>query len=170
MEFNIKIEGSTKSPHSLLHFVPDTLLLEEIAYQTYANGVATSHKKKKGIWPPFPLSTRVCKIENFKQAKDEVGVLSSFKFTEVPFRRHGPQGKLKEHLQWVGFVWSYSHENIFPRELSQQQVLLKSKIPTLDQMVQISKEIDRKKSKLEKIKVSLEKKNPIRIEACEEDS
>ena len=63
----IKIYGSTKPPHWLPHFVPDTLFLQEIAYQTYVNGVVASlHRNKKGLWPLFPLITKVCKIENFK--------------------------------------------------------------------------------------------------------
>lgn len=132
--------------------------------------VASLHKNKKCLWPPSPLSTRVCKIENFKHAKDEVGLLASFKFKEVPFRRHDPQGKFKENLHQVELVWSYSHENLLSRELGQQEVLLKSKIPTMDQMVQIDKEVERQKSKLEKRKVALEWSIPIRIEACEEDS
>lgn len=83
--------------------------------------------------------TPVCKIENFKQAKDEVNLLFSYKYQEISFRRHDPQGKLKEHLEQVGFEWSYSHEDLLLGELSQQQVLVKSKIPTLDQMSQIDK-------------------------------
>ena len=56
----IKISGSTKPPHLLPHGVPDTLLLQEIAYHTYVNGVATSlHRNKKGRSPPFPLLTKV---------------------------------------------------------------------------------------------------------------
>ena len=52
----IRISSSTKALHWLPHFVLDTLLLQEIAYQTYVNGVAASlHKYKKGLWPPFPL-------------------------------------------------------------------------------------------------------------------
>ena len=82
--------------------------------------VASLHKHKKGIWPQFPLITPVRKIENFKQAKEEVIILSSYKFQEVSFRRHEPQEKLKEHLQKVGFQWSYSHEDLLPGELSQQ--------------------------------------------------
>ena len=95
----IRIFGSTRAPHWLLHFVPDTLLLQEIAYQTYVNGVVDYlHRNNKGLWPLFPLLIKVCKIENFKQAKDEVGILTSLNFREVSFRRHDPQGKLKEHL------------------------------------------------------------------------
>ena len=82
----IKIAGSTKAPHWLPYFVTDTLLLQEIAYQTYVNGVVASlHRNKKGRLPPFPLSIGVYRIENFKQANDEVGILASFKFKEVSF-------------------------------------------------------------------------------------
>jgi hypothetical protein len=115
----IIISRSTKPPHWLPHFVTDSLLLQEISYQTFVNGVAASlHWNKKGLWPQFPLMTLVCKIENFKQDKEEVNLLSSYKFREVSFRRNDPQGKLKEHLQHVGFQWSYSHEDLLPGELS----------------------------------------------------
>ena len=66
----IRIVGSTKPPHWLPHYVPDSLLLQEISYQTFVNGVATLlHRNKKGMWPQFPLMTPICKIENFKQAR-----------------------------------------------------------------------------------------------------
>ena len=87
----IRIVGSTKPPHWLPLLVRDTFLLQEISYQTYVNGVATSlYQNKKGLLPPFPLITQVCKIMNFKQTKDEFGVLTSYKFKEVTFRRHDP--------------------------------------------------------------------------------
>ena len=67
----IRMIGSTKSPYWLPHFRQDKLLLQEIAYQTHINGVSTSLlKEKKGHWPPFPFSIRMCKIENVKQEKD----------------------------------------------------------------------------------------------------
>ena len=54
----IRIAGSTKSPHWLPHFVLHTFFLQDISYQTYVNGVATSlHRNRKCLWPPFPLST-----------------------------------------------------------------------------------------------------------------
>ena len=59
----IRIAGSTKPPHWLPHFVPDALLLQEIAYQNFINGVAASlHKHKKGIEPKFPLIAPMGKI------------------------------------------------------------------------------------------------------------
>lgn len=76
-------------------------------------------KVRKGAWPPFPLSTKVCKMDNIKQAKEEASVLSSFKFREASFRRHGPKGLLKRHLKQINFIWPYAHKEFFPRELSQ---------------------------------------------------
>ena len=70
----IRIASSTKPLHWLPHLVPDSLLLQEIPYETYVNSVATSiHWNKKGLWPSFPLITKFCKINNFKKDKDEVG-------------------------------------------------------------------------------------------------
>ena len=128
------------------------------------------HKHKKGIWPQFPLITPVGKIENFKQAKEEVSILSSYKFQEVSFRRHDPQEKLKEHLQEVGFQWSYYHENLLLGELSQQQVLFKSVIPSMDQMSQIDKEAEQKKAIEVKSKASSKKLNIVRIDDEESSS
>ena len=67
----IIIVGSMKPPHWFPHFVPDTLLFQDMAYQTYVNSVAAClHRKKKGLWPLFPLKKNVYKIEIFKQTKD----------------------------------------------------------------------------------------------------
>ena len=82
----IGVSGSTKAPHWFTHFVPDTLLLQEIAYQTYVHGVVASlHIEKKGFCPQFPLSMGVYNIKNFKQAKEQVSILSFFRLKEVTF-------------------------------------------------------------------------------------
>ena len=97
-------------------------------------------------------------------------MLASYNFKEVTFRRHDPQGKLKEHLQQVGFMWSDPHEGLFPRELSQQQMLVKYQIPTPNQMLKIDKEAKIKKAIDEKNRAASERKNIIRIEDLEESS
>jgi hypothetical protein len=87
----IRIIGNANPLHQFPHLVPDTLLLQEISYQRYVNSVVASlHHNKKGLWPMFAFITQVFKIKNFKQAKDEVGVLTSYKIKEVTFRRHDP--------------------------------------------------------------------------------
>ena len=120
VRFNTKIV-STKRLRWLPHLVPNSLLLQEISYKTYVNGVvACLLQNKKGLWPLFPLITLICKIDNLKQAREEVSMLSSYTFRQVSFRKHDPNGKLKEHLLQVGFLWSYSHEDLLCGELSQQ--------------------------------------------------
>ena len=70
----------------------------------------------------------------------------------------------------MGFLWSYSHEDPLPGELSQQQVLVRSQIPTSNQMSKIDKESEIKKSIEEKNKVASEWRNLVRIEDQEESS
>ena len=77
---------------------------------------------------------------------------------------------MKEHLQQVGFQWSYSHEKLFLGELSQQQVLLKSKIPTPEQMSQIDKEAEQKKAIEVKGKTLSGKLSIVRIDDEESSS
>ena len=57
-----------------------------------------------------------------------------------------------------------------PGELSQQQVLFKSKIPTPDQMFQIDREAEQKKAIEVKWKTSGEKLNIVRIDDEESSS
>ena len=70
----------------------------------------------------------------------------------------------------MGFQWSYSHEDLLLGELNQQQVLVKSQIPTPDQMSKEDKEEEPNKSIEEKNKVATKWKNLVRIEDVEESS
>ena len=73
-------------------------------------------------------------------------------------------------MQQVCFILSYAHEYLLPGELSKQQVLVKSKILTPYQMVQIDKGAEIQKSKAKKSEVAIEWRNLIRIEDEEEES
>ena len=70
----------------------------------------------------------------------------------------------------MGFIWSYSHEDLLVGELCQQQVLVKSKLPTLDQMTQVDKEEKIQKAIVEKSRAAIEWKNLIKIKDEEESS
>lgn len=60
----------------------------------------------------------MCKIETVKQNKDEINMLSSFRFREMIFWRNDPEELLKEHLKQINLIWPYSHEELFLGELS----------------------------------------------------
>ena len=70
----------------------------------------------------------------------------------------------------MGFQWIYSHEDLLPGELSQQQVLVMSQIPTPDQMSKVDKEVELKRAIEQKNKVASERDNIVRIEDEEESS
>ena len=70
----------------------------------------------------------------------------------------------------MGLIWSYSHKDSLPGELSQQQVLVKSQILTPDQMTNVDKEPEIQKTMARKRKVVIEQKNIIKIEDEEESS
>ena len=72
-------------------------------------------------------------------------MVSSFRFIDMSFERNDLEGLLKEHFKQINFVWPYSHEELFPGELSQQGILVKSKIPRPEKMMHIDKEVERKK-------------------------
>jgi hypothetical protein len=63
---------------------------------------------------------------------------------------------LKEYLKKLNITWPYSHEYLLPSELSQQGVLIKCKIPTLEKMVQTDRQDERKRDKIEKKKSIIE--------------
>jgi hypothetical protein len=52
----IRVYRAMKSPHLLPWFVPEKLVLQEVAYQMVINGVGgILYQDKKAIWPPLPL-------------------------------------------------------------------------------------------------------------------
>ena len=68
----IRIAGSTKPPHWFPHFVPDTLFLQEMAYQTSVNGVDIYlHRKKKifGLHFHFQPKFERLKVSNMPKMK-----------------------------------------------------------------------------------------------------
>jgi hypothetical protein len=71
----IRIYGAMKPPHLLPRFIPDKLVLQEVAYQTIIHGVeGMLYRSKKSIWPPLPLYIGNYFFENTKQAQVEVDV------------------------------------------------------------------------------------------------
>ena len=67
----IKIYGAMKPPHLLPRFVPDKLVLQEVAYiQTIIHGIrGMLYKSNKSIWPPLPLYIGSYFFEKTKQAQ-----------------------------------------------------------------------------------------------------
>jgi hypothetical protein len=107
----IRIYGAMKPPHLLPRFVPDKLVLQEVAYQTIIHGVGGMlYRSKKSIWPPLPLYIGNYFFENTKQAQEEVDIFLSYHFGEERFRRHDPKNIVKEHFHSMRLPYEYTTE------------------------------------------------------------
>ena len=156
MEFILECRVAPKSLHWLPHFVLDKLLLQDLTYQTHIHGVVASlHKAKKGLWPPFLYPREFVKLKILSTLRKR-SIFFLLHVQRCNFQRHDPQGKLKEYLKQISFIWKYSHDDLLLRELSQQWVLVKSKIPTPEQMIQIDREVERKKVDIDRSKSIIE--------------
>jgi hypothetical protein len=66
----IRVYGAMKPPHLLPWFVPDKLVLQEVAYHTIIHGVGGMlYQLKKAIWNLFPLYVGNYFFKNIKKAK-----------------------------------------------------------------------------------------------------
>jgi hypothetical protein len=108
----IMVYGAMKSPHLLPWFVPEKLVLQEVAYQIVINGVwGMLYKDKKSIWPPLPLYIDTYFFANTKQAQEEVDVL----YYCTTSGKRGSGGTtlkkvVKEHFNKLGMPWEYTSE------------------------------------------------------------
>jgi hypothetical protein len=107
----IRIYGAMKPPHLLPQFIPENIVLQEVAYQTIIHGVrGMLYRSKKEIWPPLPLYIGNYFFENTKQAQVEVDILLSYHFGEERFRRHDPKNIVKENFHRMRLPYEYTTE------------------------------------------------------------
>lgn len=90
---NVRVFGSTASPHILPLYVPDKLMAREISYQTCEEGGLTKDlkDKKKAIWPQFPVAYGAFSLFDVGHEFMEVNniiCLQLFKFPARPFDPH----------------------------------------------------------------------------------
>jgi hypothetical protein len=77
----IRVYGAMKSPYFLPRFVPEKLVLQEVAYQTNIHGVGGMlYQGKKETWPPLPLYVKIYSFSNTNQAQEELNTLLSYNF------------------------------------------------------------------------------------------
>jgi len=105
----IRIYGAIKYLHLSPRFVPNRMVLQEIAFQTMIHGIGeTLYHDKKAIWPPLPLWVRSYSFESIKKSQSEVDTLISFHFGEERFLRHDPKEVVKEYCSKHKHTWEYT--------------------------------------------------------------
>lgn len=127
----IRILGHTSAPHLLPKYVPDWLVLREIAYQTMVEGVTallSFHSKK--TWPKFPIKVGIFTLLNGRHALKEAAAIKELCLCTGTLRRHDPKGFIEEHIKIVGLSPSYQHDStpndfIYQGVTSYEEVLSK---------------------------------------------
>jgi hypothetical protein len=71
----IRAYGSTEFPHLLPCFVPYSLLVREIAYQTMETSVTPLLLGRSKVWPTFPVNIGSYNMSNGPHARKEVETL-----------------------------------------------------------------------------------------------
>jgi DNA segregation ATPase FtsK/SpoIIIE-like protein len=130
-ETYIRIYGSTKPPHVLPKFVPDKLVLQEVAYHTLVHGVGASLSKyKKLSWPPLPFYVGSYSFKNSKEAHAEAEALATFHFGEGIFHRYDPRKVVSQHCKLCKHKWPYESEtwrdeDIYKKAHNYDEVILR---------------------------------------------
>jgi hypothetical protein len=101
----IMVYGTTRAPHILPYFVPDRLLMREIAYQTMRTWVTTlllSSSKK--LWPLFPIHIANYTLSNGPHARKEAKSLQDVCLCLGEAKGHDPHELAVGHVRSVGLV------------------------------------------------------------------
>jgi hypothetical protein len=92
----IRILRSTKAPHLLPHFIPNTLLLQQIAYQSDANDVdASLHKDQRIFGILFPYQHEFKQLKNLNIPKNKLVFCSNSDSKRLLFEGMIPKENLK---------------------------------------------------------------------------
>jgi hypothetical protein len=108
-----RIYGVVASPHLLPIYVPNKLVLSEIAYQTILQGFNSLLVKdvKKKLFIPYNFYVGYYK--NFQiliMLSKKGNLMLEFIFQQGQFRRHDPQGLVPKYCNYISWPWHYTHE------------------------------------------------------------
>ena len=115
----IRIYGLTGTPHLLPSYVPDRLLLKEIAYQTGVKGiVVVLASMSKKVWPTFPIHLSPYIINNVPHAHVEAHGLEELCLLHGSQSRHDPTGVIKAHCLGMRLSRLYQHDDLLDDSIS----------------------------------------------------
>jgi hypothetical protein len=101
----IRVYGATKSPHLLQRFVPDRLVLHDIAYQTVIHGVGQhSTKIRRPYGPLYHYGSDHTPFEASIKLKWRYTCCYESTWEEI-FRRHDTKEVVKEYCSKHKHSW-----------------------------------------------------------------
>ena len=106
----IRVYGCSIPPHALPKFLPDRLVLREVAHQIVKGGIGIELKaaqKKSG--PIFPVHIGKFSLLNLGHSKVEVEALEEVKLVDIEHKKHDPYQLVNRHLMHCNMK-SYEHK------------------------------------------------------------
>jgi hypothetical protein len=100
--------GATKPLHLVPTFILDKLVVQDVSYQTYINGVGVVlAQAKKAPFPPFPICIGSYNMENAREDKENKEELDIFHFGIERFKRPDTCGVIECHCSTCKYIWPY---------------------------------------------------------------
>jgi hypothetical protein len=97
-------------PHALPKFLPDRLVLREVAHQIVKGGIGIELKAaQKKSWPIFPVHIGKFSLLNLGHSKVEAEALEEIKMVNIEHKKHDPYQLVNKHLIHCGMK-AYEHE------------------------------------------------------------
>jgi hypothetical protein len=124
----IRVYGCSIPPHALPKFLPDRLVLREVAHQIVKGGIGIELKvAQKKSRPFFPVYVGKFSLLNLGHSKVEVEALEEIKLVDIEHRKHDPYQLVRRHLMHCNMK-SYEHEksiddDIFKEVKTYEEVL-----------------------------------------------
>ena len=99
-----------QSPHVLPKFLPDRLVLREVAHQIVKGGIGIELKAaQKKSWPIFPVHIRKFSLQNLGHSKVEAEALEEVKLVNIEHKKHDSYQLVNRHLMHCNMK-AYEHE------------------------------------------------------------
>jgi hypothetical protein len=124
----VRVYGCSIPPHALPKFLPDRLVLREVAHQIVKGGIGIELKvAQKKFWPIFPVYVGKFSLLNLGHSKVEAEALEEIKLVDIEHRKHDPYQLVSRHLMHCNLK-AYEHEtsvydDIFKEVKTYEEVL-----------------------------------------------
>jgi hypothetical protein len=106
----VRVYGCSIPLHTLPKFLPDRIILREVAYQIVKGDIGIELKAaQKKSWPIFPVYVRKFSLLNLRHSKVEAEALEEIKLVDIEHRKNDPYQLVSRHLMHCNMK-AYEHE------------------------------------------------------------
>ena len=108
----------SEPPSIMPKYVTDYVVLREITWQSFINGIGYAlNKNKKASWPPLLVVVGAYRFGKVKEALELTHDLERYHFCQGQFKKNNHKGTVKNHCVVVTYTWCYAHEQALEEEI-----------------------------------------------------